>query len=63
MNIYAVNASPRKKWNTATVLRHALEGAASIAPDAHAELLHLYDYRYKGRSEERRVGKECAELC
>ena len=48
MNIYAVNASPRKKWNTATVLRHALEGAASIAPDADTELLHLYDYRYKG---------------
>lgn len=48
MNIYAVNGSPRKKWNTATVLQHALEGAASVDPTVRTELVHLYDYRYKG---------------
>jgi multimeric flavodoxin WrbA len=29
MKIMAVNGSPRKAWNTATVLQKALEGAAS----------------------------------
>ncbi len=49
MHIYAVNGSPRKKWNTATVLQHALDGAAE-AGGAHCrtEMLHLYDYHYKG---------------
>ena len=27
MNIIAVNGSPRKNWNTATLLQKALEGA------------------------------------
>ena len=26
MNVLAINGSPRKKWNTATLLEHALEG-------------------------------------
>ena len=29
MKILAFNGSPRKKWNTATLLNKALEGAAS----------------------------------
>ncbi len=49
MRIYAVNGSPRKKWNTATVLQRALDGAAQAGgAHCHVEMLHLYDYRYKG---------------
>ena len=42
----AFNGSPRKKWNTATLLEKALEGAASQG--AKTELIHLYDLNYKG---------------
>jgi multimeric flavodoxin WrbA len=41
-----VNGSPRKKWNTATLLERALEGAGSQG--AKTELVHLYDLNYKG---------------
>jgi Multimeric flavodoxin WrbA len=46
MNIIAINASPRKKWNTATLLEHALAGAAEAG--AATELVHLYDLDFKG---------------
>lgn len=46
MKVLAVNGSPRKKWNTATLLEKALEGAASEG--AETELIHLYDLDYKG---------------
>jgi multimeric flavodoxin WrbA len=46
MNVIAVNGSPRKKWNTATLLQNALDGAASVG--AATELVHLYDLKYKG---------------
>lgn len=46
MRVIAFNGSPRKNWNTATLLNHALEGAASQG--AETELIHLYDYNYKG---------------
>jgi multimeric flavodoxin WrbA len=46
VNVIAFNGSPRKKWNTATLLRHALEGAASKG--AQTELAHLYDHDYSG---------------
>ena len=46
MKIIAINGSPRKKWNTATLLNKALEGAASQG--AETELIHLYDLSYKG---------------
>lgn len=46
MHILAINGSPRKKWNTATMLEKVLEGAASQG--ATTELLHLYDLDYKG---------------
>jgi multimeric flavodoxin WrbA len=46
MKIIAINGSPRKKWNTATLLEKALEGAASLG--AETELIHLYDLNYKG---------------
>jgi multimeric flavodoxin WrbA len=46
MKVFAVNGSPRKKWNTASLLEKALEGAASQG--AETELIHLYDLNYKG---------------
>ena len=46
MKIIALNGSPRKQWNTATLLQKALEGAASQG--AITELIHLYDLNYKG---------------
>ena len=46
MKILACNGSPRKNWNTATLLGHALEGAASQGADI--ELIHLYDLTFKG---------------
>lgn len=46
MKVIAFNGSPRKKWNTATLLEKALEGAASKG--AQTELVHLYDLNYKG---------------
>lgn len=46
MKVIAINGSPRKKWNTATLLEKALEGAA--AAGAATELVHLYDLNFKG---------------
>jgi multimeric flavodoxin WrbA len=46
MKIIAINGSARKNWNTATLLKHALEGAASVG--AATELVHLYGLDFKG---------------
>ncbi|EKF86663.1 flavodoxin family protein [Methanobacterium formicicum] len=46
MKVMAFNGSPRKKWNTATLLENALEGARSEG--AETELINLYDLDYKG---------------
>ncbi len=46
MRVIAFNGSPRKKWNTATLLEKALEGAA--AQGAETELIHLYGLSFKG---------------
>ncbi|MFA5237781.1 MAG: flavodoxin family protein [Methanoregula sp.] len=46
MKLIAFNGSPRKKWNTATLLEHACKGAESEG--AQVELIHLYDLDYKG---------------
>jgi len=46
MNVMAFNASPRKKWNTATLLENALAGAREAG--AEVELVHLYDIAFKG---------------
>jgi multimeric flavodoxin WrbA len=46
MKAIAINGSPRKRWNTATLLRKALAGAK--AKGAKTELVHLYDLTYKG---------------
>ena len=46
MNVVAVNGSPRKNSNTATLLNKAIEGARSVG--AETELFHLYDLNFKG---------------
>ena len=46
MKAIGINGSPRKSWNTATLLRKALAGAK--AQGAETELVHLYDLSYRG---------------
>ena len=46
MKVIAFNGSPRKNWNTATLLNKALEGAGSQGADT--EIIHLYDLDFKG---------------
>ena len=47
MNIIAINGSPRKNKNTATVLQHALDGALAASNGiAQVELVHLYSLRF-----------------
>ena len=46
MKIMAFNGSPRKKWNTATLLKKALEGASSQGGET--KLINLYDLNFKG---------------
>ncbi|MDR2704915.1 MAG: flavodoxin family protein [Planctomycetaceae bacterium] len=51
MNIFAINGSPRKNWNTAILLNKALEGAAShnnSNTNINTELINLYDLEFKG---------------
>jgi len=64
MKVIAINGSPRKSWNTATLLKKALEGAASKG--AETELIHLYDLEYKGCIscfECKRIGGESYGKC
>lgn len=46
MKAIFINGSPRKNWNTHHLLEKAAEGARSSG--AETELIHLYDYSYKG---------------
>jgi multimeric flavodoxin WrbA len=46
MKIIAVNGSPRKNWNTDTLLKKVLDGAASAG--AETEMVYLYDLNFKG---------------
>lgn len=46
MKIIAVNGSPRKEWNTATLLHKFLEGASTRGADI--ELVHLYEVAFRG---------------
>lgn len=49
MQIVAVNASPRKNKNTATILQLVLDGAREAAgPDTETELIQLYDLKFTG---------------
>lgn len=46
MKVIAVNGSPRKNNNTATLLKEALRGAEENG--AQTELVHLYEQNFKG---------------
>ncbi len=46
MKVIAFNGSPRKNFNTATLLKSALEGAAEAG--AETSLVHLYDMSFSG---------------
>ncbi len=46
MKVTAINGSPRKNWNTAQLLKSALEGAGSVG--AETELVNLYELTYRG---------------
>lgn len=46
MKVLGINGSPRKGWNTETLVKKALEGAASAG--AETELIQLYDEPIKG---------------
>ncbi|WP_300956702.1 flavodoxin family protein [Muribaculum intestinale] len=46
MKVIGINGSPRKGWNTETLVEKALEGAASIG--AETELIQLYEEPIKG---------------
>ena len=46
MKVIAINGSPRKNWNTDTLLKKTLEGAASVG--AETEIVHLYDLTFRG---------------
>lgn len=46
MKVIGINGSPRKNWNTALLIKKALEGASSIGTET--ELIHLYDLNYQG---------------
>ncbi len=46
MKAIAVNGSPRRNQNTATLLEKALDGAKSTG--AQTELIHLYDLQFSG---------------
>jgi multimeric flavodoxin WrbA len=63
MKVIGINGSPRKEWNTATLVKKALEGAGSKG--AETELIHLYDLNYKGCIScfacKEKNGKSCGE--
>lgn len=48
MKIIAINGSPRKKENTATMCNKFLEGAKSACSDVETEIINLFDLNYKG---------------
>lgn len=48
MKVLAINGSHRKTWNTGTVLKNVLEGAAAVADNVETELIDLYDLNYQG---------------
>ncbi len=50
MKIYAINGSPRKNRNTATLLKKALDGVKESAKgkEIETEIINLYDFKYTG---------------
>lgn len=50
MKVYAINGSPRKNRNTATLLQKALEGVkeSNKNQEVETEIINLYDLNYTG---------------
>lgn len=48
MKVYAINGSPRRNKNTATLLDKALEGVRASFPEAETERIDLYTLKYTG---------------
>ncbi|MBD7912293.1 flavodoxin family protein [Clostridium cibarium] len=50
MKVYAINGSPRKNKNTATLLKKALDGVKQSVKDEEieTEIINLYDLKYTG---------------
>ena len=46
MKAIVINASPRKKWNTAEIMQSAQKGAESVG--AETKYVNLYDLSFKG---------------
>lgn len=46
MKVMAINGSPRKNWNTDTLLKNVLDGAASTG--AETEMVYLYELNFRG---------------
>ena len=44
--LIAINGSPRRNWNTAELLKHAMQGAQDAGTTA--ELVNLYTLNFKG---------------
>jgi len=64
MKVIGINGSPRKGWNTETLVKKALEGAASMG--AETELIQLYDEPIKGCMECyacKRKGNKTGGIC
>lgn len=64
MKVIAINGSPRKKGNTAELLKRALEGAEEGG--AKTKLYHLYDLEYTGCVSCfacKKKGNDCKGLC
>lgn len=64
MKVIGINGSPRKGWNTETLVKKALEGAASIG--AETELIQLYEEPIKGCLECyacKRTGNKTGGVC
>jgi len=50
MKVYAINGSPRKNKNTATLLQKALDGVKDSLKDKEieTEIINIYDFKYTG---------------
>ena len=46
MKVIGINGSPRRNWNTATLVGDALEGASEAG--AETEMFDLYEFDFKG---------------
>ena len=48
MKIIAINGSPRKNNNTATLCKEFLKGAESVSNDIETEIINIYDLNFTG---------------